>query len=91
MAAFPDSIVNAAIGRQNGRCGDCGDKLNDVWFEAHHLLRRADGGRDTLDNCVRHPLRHLSLRSSQLRPLSAGTTIISQPFPLLSRLIVLVL
>jgi 5-methylcytosine-specific restriction endonuclease McrA len=50
--AFPDWVKNQAIGRQDGKCGDCGEDLEEVIFHAHHLLRQADGGDDSLDNCV---------------------------------------
>lgn len=52
MAAFPDAIIVSAYFRQKERCGFCGDKLKDILYQAHHLLRRADGGLNTLDNCV---------------------------------------
>jgi 5-methylcytosine-specific restriction endonuclease McrA len=52
MAAFSDSIVNRAYFRQSQKCGFCGDRLDEVVYQAHHLLRRADGGPNTLDNCV---------------------------------------
>ena len=50
--AFTEKVINLAIGRQNGKCGDCGIKLKDVLFDAHHLKRQQDGGSDDLDNCV---------------------------------------
>lgn len=50
--AFTSTVISYAIGRQEGRCGDCGIDLDDVLFDAHHLKRQADGGSDDLDNCV---------------------------------------
>jgi 5-methylcytosine-specific restriction endonuclease McrA len=52
MAAFPNDIIVRAYFRQSKKCGFCGDYLEDIIYNAHHLLRRADGGLNTLDNCV---------------------------------------
>lgn len=49
--SFNDNIKTQAFHRQKKRCGMCGDKL-DGTYEAHHIVRAADGGRDVLDNCV---------------------------------------
>jgi hypothetical protein len=52
MARFPDAIIFEAYSRQNGLCGDCGDSLEDVIWQGHHLLRVADGGSHNINNCV---------------------------------------
>jgi 5-methylcytosine-specific restriction protein A len=49
---FSDRIKSLALGRQDGKCGDCGVGLHYVIYHAHHIKRAADGGADTLDNCV---------------------------------------
>jgi RNA-directed DNA polymerase len=39
--------------RQKGVCSLCGESLfNDEHFETHHIVRRNEGGPDTLDNLV---------------------------------------
>lgn len=52
MASFSDSIKDRAYFRQSKKCGGCGTNLNEDACEAHHLIRRADGGPNTLENCV---------------------------------------
>jgi 5-methylcytosine-specific restriction endonuclease McrA len=49
--SFNDNVRTQAYHRQNKRCGMCGNELEGD-YECHHILRRADGGKDTLDNCV---------------------------------------
>ena len=49
--SFDDNIKTQAYHRQKKRCAICGKKL-DATYEAHHILRKADGGKDTLDNCA---------------------------------------
>lgn len=49
--SFNDNIKTQAYHRQNKRCAMCRDKL-DGTYEAHHILRKADGGNDSLDNCA---------------------------------------
>lgn len=49
---FSTNTKTAARLRQKGRCGICGEKLDDLWEEAHHLRPHSMGGRDHVDNCV---------------------------------------
>lgn len=48
---FSDNTKAQAYHRQNKRCAMCGKKI-DATYEAHHILKVADGGQDTLDNCA---------------------------------------
>lgn len=49
--SFNDNIKTQVYHRQKKRCGMCGDKI-DGTYECHHIIRKADGGKDTLNNCV---------------------------------------
>lgn len=46
----PDQTWVEMYVRQKGKCGDCGDE--DVAFDAHHMMRVADGGSNDSDNLV---------------------------------------
>ena len=48
---FNDNTMAQAYHRQRKRCGMCGERL-DGTYEAHHIVRAADGGGNQLDNCV---------------------------------------
>jgi predicted restriction endonuclease len=47
---FPKSVQDEAFARQEGLCGICGECLDDVYYEAHHINRDVDD--DHVDNCV---------------------------------------
>jgi len=49
---FRDSIKNKARFRQWAMCGLCGEGLNFSEEHAHHIIPRAAGGKDTVDNCI---------------------------------------
>jgi len=49
--SFNDNVKTQAYHRQNKRCGMCGEKIEGD-YDFHHILRKTDGGKDTLDNCV---------------------------------------
>jgi len=50
---FSTITENFALGRQSALCGMCGlDFRKDGIPNFHHILRCADGGDNTLDNCV---------------------------------------
>lgn len=51
---FPDNIIVQAYHRQKGKCGDCGSRFerDAVDYKGHHLKRVADGGDNSLENCV---------------------------------------
>lgn len=49
---FSTSTKRHARLRQNGRCALCGEKLDNVWEEAHHIWPDSLDGRDHPDNCV---------------------------------------
>ena len=51
MSRFSDNVKTQACYRQNGRCAMCGEWI-DATYEAHHILPRDCGGKDTLENCV---------------------------------------
>ena len=50
MSVINDQTWIEAYLRQSELCGDCGE--SDLALNAHHLLRRADGGSDALGNIV---------------------------------------
>lgn len=50
--SFSDNVIVQAYDRQDGRCAMCGDSFDDVVYNAHHILRQADGGDDSEDNCA---------------------------------------
>jgi len=49
--------------RQNGLCPHCQQKLDEErGWNIHHIIRRVDGGKDTLDNlALLHPNCHRQL------------------------------
>lgn len=57
---FTPRIKKAARLRQFGRCGCCGDRLEDIEESAHHVVPNQSGHRDNpahawiggVDNCV---------------------------------------
>lgn len=49
---FSERTKREARLRQNGRCAACGENLDDVWEEAHHIFPNSYGGADRPDNCV---------------------------------------
>ena len=51
--AFSRQIKKLAWERQGWLCADCGASfMEGLNFFGHHIRRYADGGKDTLDNCV---------------------------------------
>jgi len=55
--------------RQEGKCPLCGQSLfNDERYEEHHIVRRDEGGADTLDNLVLlHLFCHQQVTAAQLK------------------------
>ena len=41
---FSDSVKNDARLRQDEKCGLCGNRLNNIWEIAHHVIPKALGG-----------------------------------------------
>jgi len=58
--------------RQQGKCPVCGESLfNDELVEEHHIVRRDEGGLDTLDNLVMlHLFCHQQITAQQLHQRS---------------------
>jgi 5-methylcytosine-specific restriction endonuclease McrA len=63
-------IRRMVLARDCHRCRDCGESADRRILDVHHLVRRADGGRDEVSNCItlcdgchgaRHPRLQLAL------------------------------
>jgi ATP-dependent DNA helicase RecQ len=60
-------VRRVVLARDRNRCQDCGEAPDRRELDVHHLVRRADGGRDEASNCVTlcdgcHAARHPRLQ-----------------------------
>ena len=49
--SFPENVANEALVRSERCCCIC-HKFCGVKIELHHIVQKADGGEDTLENCI---------------------------------------
>lgn len=69
-------VRRVVLARDEHRCRDCGEKPDRRDLDVHHLVRRADGGRDEASNCItlcdgchaaRHPRLQVALSGRMMR------------------------
>jgi RNA-directed DNA polymerase len=65
----------ALLKRQKGICPQCGQRLDDdTGWHIHHVIRRVEGGKDTLDNLtLLHPNCHRQIHAQQTTDCVAGS------------------
>ena len=49
--SFPENVANEALARSERCCCIC-HKFCGPKMELHHIVQKADGGEDTLENCI---------------------------------------
>jgi len=70
------AVRRVVLARDGGRCRDCEEPADRRELDVHHLVRRADGGRDEASNCItlcdgchaaRHPRLQVALSGRMMR------------------------